>query len=100
MELAPGTLDVGTAEGVVHAVLDMGLYRFCSSLPPDGVDGSNGKKFKGKNAAIVECPPSRFLGGGERWSGPEGGAEAALLGSPAFSTVVGLGFTPVSAPHC
>ncbi len=54
----PYDLEVETSEGTVHAVLDMGLYKFCSSFPPDGVaDGSDGKKFKGKNAAIFGCPP-------------------------------------------
>ncbi len=54
----PYDLEVGLSEGTVHAVLDMGLYEFCSSFPPDGsADGSDGKKFKGKNAPIVGCPP-------------------------------------------
>jgi len=54
----PYDLEVGAAEGTVHAVLDMGLYRFCSSFPPDGgADGSDGKKFKGRNAPVVACPP-------------------------------------------
>lgn len=53
----PYDLEVGTSEGTIHAVLDMGLYKFCSSFPSDGsTDGSDGKKFKGRNAVIVGCP--------------------------------------------
>lgn len=53
----PYDLEVGTSEGTVHAVLTLGLYEYCSSFPPAGADGSDGKKFKGKNAAIAACPP-------------------------------------------
>jgi hypothetical protein len=53
----PYDLEVGTAEGTVHAVLDMGLYKFCASFPPSGgADGSDGKKFKGTNAPVGPCP--------------------------------------------
>jgi len=53
----PYDLVPGTSEGTVHAVLDMGLYKFCSSFPPAGsANGSDGKKFKGKNAPIAPCP--------------------------------------------
>lgn len=52
----PYDLEVGTSEGTVHAVLTLGLFEYCSSFPPSGSDGSDGKKFKGKNAAITACP--------------------------------------------
>lgn len=53
----PYDLEEGTSEATVHAILTLGLNAYCSSFPPDSADGSDGKKFKGKNAPIAACPP-------------------------------------------
>ncbi len=51
-------LEVGIDEVTVHAVLELGSFRYCASFPPDGSkNGSDGKTFKGKNAPIGACLP-------------------------------------------
>jgi hypothetical protein len=54
----PYDLVPGTGEGVVKAVLELGLYTYCSEFSPfDGKDGSDGLRFSGRDApAPASCP--------------------------------------------
>jgi hypothetical protein len=54
----PYDLIEGTDEGTVHAVLQIGPHRFCSSFDDfNGADGSDGRRFRGKNSpSPTRCP--------------------------------------------
>ncbi len=54
----PYDLEAGTNEVAVNGLLELGLYRYCSSFPAFGFDGSDGKKFRGKkaDAPLAPCP--------------------------------------------
>ncbi len=55
----PYDLEVGTSEVEVNAMLELGNHRYCSTLPAIGFDGSDGKKFRGKNlpgGSLAPCP--------------------------------------------
>ena len=52
----------GTNEGAITAVLEVRGQRFCSEVPATpGTDGSDGKKFKGKNAPAPGGCPAALL---------------------------------------
>ncbi|MDG2304672.1 MAG: DVUA0089 family protein [Candidatus Binatia bacterium] len=55
-------LEPGVSEGTVHAILELGRYRYCSEFTTVGSgDGSDGKKFKGRKAdAGAACLPGYF----------------------------------------
>lgn len=56
-------LVAGTSEGTVHAMLELGMHRYCSSFPGIGFDGSDGLKFLGRNAAppADPCPAGSLV---------------------------------------
>lgn len=53
----PYDLEAGTGEVALNVMLELGNYRYCSKLPALGFDGSDGKKFRGKNLPGLPLDP-------------------------------------------